>query len=393
MGLKVRHPGQAPSVIVPKIIMPDEYAEKKWAEIPRVYEDLLLPEIPPMDLVMPGLEAGSIGIIGSPGGTGKTWLILYLMCLIAIFGNACGGTFAPGAVLYSNAEDGMRAMMRRLQAIAALYSREWGEAIKKMGDFQLTGHSAPSAKYPDLPVKLLNANLNIMDNRGENIDLMETQWRDRFLFWGEKAAKKSIGGRLRAIILDTYTKHHHGDENSNSDMGISQGNEDYIAKELNCVVIVLHHTSKAAALEGRADTIEAFRGSSALVWNRRYAATLTSMTPDEADGFYDVSNCNELPTEAATIQEHERRRYKKFKVVKANEGMEPDDQWFYQTQGGALRNVELQFSQELYDSRQKRRQKRQTRSVQRENERAAEQEAKKAGNGYSGQKGGKSIAI
>ncbi len=83
--------------------------------------DALEHDQPSIDLVLPGLAAGSVGSIISPGGAGKSILALELSLLITtgfdLSGFAAGGTYKRGAVGIAAAEDPVPAIAQRLRSI------------------------------------------------------------------------------------------------------------------------------------------------------------------------------------------------------------------------------------------------------------------------------------
>ena len=85
---------------------------------------------PPFDFVLPGLQAGEVGMLPAPGGTGKTFLMLQLAMSIST-GTAFADVWdAPkkGRVVFLTAEDTLQVLHHRLY-----YMRppiEWQEDMR-----------------------------------------------------------------------------------------------------------------------------------------------------------------------------------------------------------------------------------------------------------------------
>ena len=96
----------------------------------------------------------------------------------------------------------------------------------------------------------------------------------------------SPGEKVDVIIIDTAILSHSVDENSSTGMKVYIQALKEIAKAMDCVVLILHHTSKYAAAN-RASGVELgssqARGSSALVDNSRAMWSLNTMTKKEAE--------------------------------------------------------------------------------------------------------------
>ena len=79
----------------------------------------------PLDFVLPGFLAGSVGALVSPGGIGKTMFAMELAGAVASGYDilsfekmVSGWKFKPSAVTYLSAEDGPEILVNRLKAIA-----------------------------------------------------------------------------------------------------------------------------------------------------------------------------------------------------------------------------------------------------------------------------------
>lgn len=242
----------------------------------------------PIDFVLPGLVAGSVGAIVSPGGAGKSMLALQLAATLAGAGDMLGlGGVDVGRTLYMPGEDPEITILHRLHALGA----HLDEDARHKCAMRMTIEP------------LVGLQPNIMDQR-----------------WTDALVRAASGCRL--LILDTLRRFHTLDENDGGAMAAVVGRLEYIAKETGCSIVFLHHTSKAAALAGSGDMQQASRGSSVLVDNIRWQAFLATMSGPEA--------------EKMGVSEDDRRYYVRFGVSKVNYGSPVADRWFRRAEGGVL---------------------------------------------------------
>lgn len=233
---------------------------------------------PVLDFVLPGLVAGTVGSIVSPGGAGKSALALGLACAVAGGPNRLGIEVAAGHATYLSGEDGEIAMWHRLYAV---------------------GMKSTDTERADIQRYLTVETLD-----EENINIMSDDW-NRFIH------QKATGQRL--LIVDTLRKIHTLDENDASSMSLVIGRMQKIASQTGCAIVFLHHTSKGAAMNGQGGEQQASRGSSVLVDNIRWQGYLVGMSEAEA---------TELGVEIAR-----RNSYVSFGVSKQNYGAKPDPIW------------------------------------------------------------------
>jgi RecA-family ATPase len=257
--------------------------------------DWIRNERPPMDFVLPGLLAGTVGAIISPGGTGKSMLALELALLTSTgfdlpgFGSRGGGRqhTHTGKVAFLSAEDPAEAIGLRLFSLG----RYMDEGLREL--------FAESTEI---------ANLD-----GIEIDIDRKEWLN-FV--------ESMANGKRLMILDTLRRFHQLDENDGSEMShlivLLQG----IAKRTRCTIIFLHHTNKAAALNGQGDLQQASRGSSVLVDNIRWQMYLTGCTKDEA--------------KTLGIDEERRGQFVRVGISKQNFGAPLAEFWLQRGDGGVL---------------------------------------------------------
>lgn len=253
-------------------------------------------EPPPLDFVLPGLLAGTVGGIVSPGGAGKSMLALELSILVTTghdlsgFG---GGVARPeGKVVFLAAEDPADAIKHRLHAIG-----------KHLDENQREGFAH---------------GFEIEPLCGLQADICKGDW---LTFVESMAAGK------RLMFLDTLRRFHELDENDSGQMAHLVGVLEGIATRTGCAMVFLHHASKSAAMNGLGDMQQASRGSSVLVDNVRWQMYLAGCSKDEA--------------KALGIDEEMRGYFVRCGVSKQNYGPPVADTWLRRADGGVLVKANL----------------------------------------------------
>ena len=244
---------------------------------------------PPLDFVLPGMIAGTVGALVAQGGAGKSWIALELAMAVAGGPDLLEiGVDTTGPVLYLPAEDPELALRHRLFAAAP--------------------------QFDDAAREQLAETLEIVPLMGQAVDLMVPAWSE--------AITRMVEGK-RLVVVDTLRRFHSGDENSASDMARLLGVMEAICGATGASLLFLHHTGKSAALNGGGGQQQASRGSSVLVDNVRGGQlNLIGMTEAEAKG-YEI----DLST---------RRNYIKLVQAKANFGPPIADRWYRRDDGGLL---------------------------------------------------------
>ena len=254
---------------------------------------------PPLDFVLPGLLAGTVGGIVSPGGAGKSMLALELAILVAtgrdLSGFGGGVQRHTGPVVFLAAEDPADAIAHRLHALGQHIDQDLREQFAESFEIE--------------PLAGLQANLDRPD-------------------WLHFVEAMAAGKRL--IFLDTLRRFHQLDENDSGQMAHLIGVLEGIAKRTGCAMVFLHHASKAAALNGQGDMQQASRGSSVLVDNIRWQAYLSGCSKDEA--------------KTLGIDEAMRGFFVRGGVSKQNYGPPAGDVWMRRTDGGVLVPAEFATS-------------------------------------------------
>lgn len=256
---------------------------------------------PELDFVVPGMIAGTVGSIISPGGAGKTMFLMQLCTFLA------GGTdtlkmgdgLKNGKIAYIAAEDPEPALLHRVHSIGNIIRHSlWEEVAKNLSIEALTGYSP-----------------NLDDER-----------------WMRLIIGVATGQRL--LVLDTLRRFHQNDENDAGAMSRLLAQLEYVAMETGCSIIFAHHTSKSAAVNGRGDTQQAARGSSVLTDNVRFQSFLSGMSESESREYRD-------PFTGSDFIGMDRNSYVRFGVSKSNYGPPINDRWFRRGEGGVLEPVDL----------------------------------------------------
>ncbi|HBN9631097.1 replication protein A [Pseudomonas aeruginosa] len=261
-------------------------------------------EPPVLDFIWPGFLAGTVGALVAPGATGKSFWALEAAMSIAC--SVAGGDLiglAPartGRVVYLAGEDPPSALVCRVHAIGKHLSQQAREAIAE--------------------------NLTLEPILGNRLNVMEDRHLARVIEFCADA---------RLIVLDTLSRIHSLDENSNSDMARLVATLEYVAASTGASVLYLHHVSKGSAREGQTDQQQAARGASALIDNARWCGFVEKMTEKDA---VDLSD---RPYDRRPIGKDRRGFFVRFGVSKQNYDATPLDQWYRRHDGGVLLPTEL----------------------------------------------------
>lgn len=215
---------------------------------------LLTATPPPTDYVFGSLAlvAGTTGGIVAQGDTGKSVFALEGAISLALAGTG-GEPFDPlcvrpvpaptrqgWRVVYYTTEDPDQQMHQRVHAITASLSAEQITTLAR--NFHIRSLHGASA-----PMRVTNAT----DQRR----IIETCRGARF------------------VVLDTLTRFHDADENSNTEMVQVVAAIERIARETGAAVIALHHIGKVAAGD-RITNAHSARGASAITDNMRWVLHL-----------------------------------------------------------------------------------------------------------------------
>lgn len=201
-----------------------------------------------IDYILPGLVAGTVGAIISPGGAGKSAFALQLAAQVAGGPDLLGlGEITSGSSAYIPGED--------------------PELIIQHRTYALLEHCSPDH------LQNLNDLLLIEPLDHCEIDILQPDWFERFIGF-------ATGRRL--LIIDTLRMVHDLEESDSGDMKRVVARFRMIAAKTGCAVVFLHHTNKISTFTGAGGEQQASRGSSVLVDNIRWQGYLRGMTEEEA---------------------------------------------------------------------------------------------------------------
>jgi len=205
-----------------------------------------------------------------------------------------------GPVVYFAGEDPEPALVRRVHSIGKHLNQDARQAISD--------------------------NLILEPIMGKRLNVMDQRHLDRLIEY-------CSGARL--IVLDTLSRIHQLDENSNGDMARLVGMLEHVAARTGASVLYLHHVSKGSAKDGQGDQQQAARGASALIDNARWCGFVAKMTEQESEKLSNRSG------DKAPIGNDRRGFFVRFGVSKQNYDATPLDQWYERREGGVLAPVEL----------------------------------------------------
>lgn len=234
---------------------------------------LLTTVAPPLDHVLPGLLAGSVGMLAGPGGVGKTMLELQLAVALATGTPACGGLFAelmppsaPARVVLVAAEEPALVLQHRLQAIACTL-------------FDAPEYFGIKLEF-DAFVALLADNLRLFASAPHSYALLDRNLSQTGVL--QDLAEACEGARL--VLIDPLRQFHDCEENDSAAMNRLVQTLRHLTMVTGAAVVFAHHTTKASTLAGMGDAAGAARGSSALTDGVRWQINLSRLSPEQAKG-------------------------------------------------------------------------------------------------------------
>lgn len=262
-----------------------------------------------MDFALPGLCAGTVGAIVSPGACGKSLLALQIAVSIATGIDLAGFEsdvfrFKRGKVLYLCAEDPEVILHQRLHEIRKYAERRFGLDADGVERFVTSASERLEVRC------LLGAFANLSDA-------------------GIRAELRRIAAGCRLIIIDTLRRVHALDESDSGEMArLVSFLEELCSKSFDSgdvSVLFLHHTTKSSSRDG-ADEQQASRGSSVLTDNVRLQYNLVPMSVDDAKQF--------------KIPIGRRGAFVRLCCTKANYCQAPRDRWYQRQFGGVLTPID-----------------------------------------------------
>jgi RecA-family ATPase len=267
-------------------------------------------EPPELDFIWPGFLAGTVGALVAPGATGKSFWALQAAMAVAC-GMPSGDLLGlkpkhSGRVVYLAAEDPEPVLIRRIHALGKHLDQSAREAIAE--------------------------NLFVEPIMGKRLNIMKPDHLKRVIEYCTDT---------RLVVIDTLSRVHDLDENSNSDMARLVATLEHIAASTEASILFLHHVSKGSVKDGQIDQQQAARGASALIDNARWCGYVARMTEEEA------KRLSERVFDRQPISKDRRSYFLKFGVSKQNYGLKQPDRWYERQEEGVLLPVELSEVKEV----------------------------------------------
>ena len=260
---------------------------------------------PVIDMVLPGLVAGTTAFLVGPGGVSKSFLALQTAVTIALGEDVWslwtdGEKLHHGRVVVLNLEDVQPILQIRMHDIASHLplSREQMELV---------------AEHVDI-MPLYGTGFSIAEREGRSGAILPSQW----MLHVEDYVK---GARL--VVLDTFNRSLGSlDENSSGDMGAAISILEGICRRVGCAVLILHHMNKSGGRSESEQQQQAARGASAISDNTRWQTQMLTMSEREA--------------EIRSIDGEDRRRWVQIDLTKVNYGPPTATRWLLRDKGGVL---------------------------------------------------------
>ena len=212
-----------------------------------------------MDHLIPGLCRGCVGILSGAGGGGKSYLALeiaYAAATGAHFFKTDGHEYVKQGerrkVKVLNFEDSYAVMWNRVGAIQEFIESQKESQEHNIPDWQ----GIYVAAIPEYAMAL-----KLVDRYG-NIDYDVYGW-----------FKRQAEG-MDLMILDPLSQIHAANENDNGQMSVLMSAFKNIAASTKAAILLVHHASKGAVMNGQGELQQATRGASALVDAARLCMTL-----------------------------------------------------------------------------------------------------------------------
>lgn len=262
-------------------------------------------DLPPLDFVLPGLLAGTAGLIVGPGAVGKTFLALQIGIGVALGDTICAG--AGGASLFdAPAGGGVCIVLGEDPEIMVLHRLR--SLILGLGLTQTAR-------------ELLDESLEIQSAIDEDLALLrKSPASGKYIALPFAKKIEEMCKNRRLLILDPLLFFAGGLlENDNGDMGAFMRTLNQIAHKTGCAVLVLHHVGKAS---GDAEAWEKARGASALTTAVRLQMNLSPPSATE---------CLEFG-----ISDADRGYFVRVAQVKANYSAPREPVFLRKGQGGVL---------------------------------------------------------
>lgn len=200
----------------------------------------------PIDFVLTGLKAGTVGALIGTGGVSKSMLAIIEAIHIASGCDMLGtGEINIGGVAILALEDDAQVLHHRLYSIS-----------KHLTDAQRVNAARNLHIYP--------ITLNILDMNG--------------------AVTEALAQNCRLLIVDTLRRAHDLDENDTRQMAGVLALMERVAKSSGAAVLFVHHQGKSAITGGTTAEATSARGATVLIDNSRFCMALSAVQEKECAG-------------------------------------------------------------------------------------------------------------
>jgi RecA-family ATPase len=271
---------------------------------------------PAQDPVLPGLLAGTAGMLAGPGGIGKTMFELQVALAVACGGSICGGLFESGpAGALSSRKPGVVVLVTAEETVDIVWSRLHAIVATLFENKHLLGLDATSDELMELWAK--NLRIYPLGGRGR-VTLLDQYLETTSSFI--QLSDACDGARL--VILDPVRQFHTLDENDSGSMTALVQAFQQIAAKTRAALIFAHHVNRASTQAGLGDTAGAARGSTALSDGVRWQLNL--------------SEPGKVGAKQWGIAEEDRHQYACADIAKANYLPRQDTQLLERLPGGVL---------------------------------------------------------
>lgn len=203
---------------------------------------------PPFDFVLPSLMLGTVGALVAPGGVGKSFWALQaaiaVACEVPSADTLKLALSKHGPVAYFSLEDPSEALRHRAHDIGRRLTADARQRVA--------------------------AHLHVYPLSGHEVDIDDDSTFRNFV---------KLGAGFRLLVIDTFSRCHRREENSNGDMARVIGTLERLATSTGAAVLLLHHVGKVHEIQ--ASRQYTARGASAIADNGRWSAMLASASSEE----------------------------------------------------------------------------------------------------------------
>lgn len=261
----------------------------------------------PLDMVIVGMVAGTVGLLVGMGSAGKSMLAIQIAISVAcgrdVFG-VLGEDPAAGRVVYLSAEDQAPVLHHRLYAMRAFIPEELWELLTKNLDV--------------VPVYGQGVSIGPQDNIGPDGQETPTPW----------GAVATFCKGARLVLCDTLIRFAGGQpENDTTAMAAMMNHVEITTRQTGAAFLLIHHVGKAVGRDGTSGSDQtATRGASSLTDNARWQANLAVMSKEDG--------------EKRGYDGDERKRFVSFEITKQNYGPSVPAMWLERGLGGVLQHGE-----------------------------------------------------